>query len=505
MGFRVLELEMPPDFSRGQLEKGVASRLKGMACPFIIEKQSLDARKKSSIHWKIRVIARSPALSGPEPEQEPEPEIPRSGSGIRAVVAGSGPAGIFAALALAESGARVTLIERGEPVEKRTLSIDRFEGGGAFPETGNYPFGEGGAGTFSDGKLTSRTKSIGTEKLWFFSRMIAAGAPPEIGWLTHPHVGSDNLVRITRSLRDRLLSLGGEILFNTRLTDLDVTEGRVTAAVTADGKIDGTHFFVASGHSATDTLKMLMSKGVPYRVKSTAIGFRAEHRQEIINKAQWGVPAIPGIKGAEYRLTAAGDVYTFCMCPGGRVVPSSAFPGLNIVNGMSLYARGGPFANAAVVAAVNPSELFGQALSPEQALDWLESLERGFYEYAGGYGAPSCSIASLLGRKGSLPAETSYPFPLVPADFAEIFPRPLLARITTGLAEFDRRLSGYAGGTLMGLESKTSSPVQVERDDKGASGYPNLYVIGEGSGRSGGIVSSAADGIKTVLRVLQDR
>lgn len=503
MGFRQLELELPTGYTPRDLEERAMQRLKGLVCPLVIERQSLDARKKGNIHWKIRLLAISPELPGPDPVFPPVPEIPRTGKKVRAVIAGTGPAGMAAALVLAESGAHVTLLERGDPVEDRAAGIARFEQGGAFSETGNYAFGEGGAGTFSDGKLTSRTKSIGPERLWFLDRLVQAGAPEEIRWLTHPHVGSDNLIRITRSFRERFLSLGGTILFRNRLEDLVIAEGRVTGAVTSSGVLEGTHFLAATGHSATDTVRMLLERGVPFRVKSTAIGFRAEHLQQTINRAQWGVSSLPGLKAAEYRLSAPGDVFTFCMCPGGRVVPAAPFSGRNCVNGMSLYARSGPFANAAVVAAVHPGEILGDGASPLAALEWIESLERNFFAYAGGYNAPAMPISRLIGGKSDLPKTSSFPFPLVPADFADLFPRVLLERISAALGDFDRKIRGYREGTLIGLESKTSSPVQVDREDDGTSGYPNLYVIGEGSGRSGGIVSSAADGIRMALGILE--
>jgi uncharacterized FAD-dependent dehydrogenase len=261
-------------------------------------------------------------------------------------------------------------------------------------------------------------------------------------------------------------------------------------------------FILAPGHSAYDTYRMLISCGVPFRTKNFALGFRTEHPQEVINMAQWGRSGLPGVKAAEYRLTSNREgrlpVFTFCMCPGGIVVPATATITGNIVNGMSNYRRNGRFANAACVAALHPDLLCGHPASPPEVLDQLEELEQSFYETGRGYKAPFCTIREF--HKQSLTSgtpETSYPLGLVHAPLWKMLPAQVISAIGEGLTDFNRKLKGFDTGILLGLESKTSSPIQVIRDYQGrCEGFENLYMAGEGSGYAGGIISSGADGIR---------
>ncbi len=371
----------------------------------------------------------------------------------------------------------------------------------------NYAFGEGGAGTFSDGKLTSRSKHISLEKKFILESYVKAGAPEEILYLTHPHVGSDNLKVIVRNLRESFRNQGGTILFETMLKDLVMEGGRVKEAVTDKGNLEADLFILAPGHSSYETYRMLIQRGVPFRTKNFALGFRAEHRQETINQAQWGVPELPGVKAAEYRLTSNMEgrlpVFTFCMCPGGMVVPATAYETTNIVNGMSLYRRDGKFANAACVAAIHPDLLAGGEVTASGALDLLQRLEERFFEFSGSYKAPFCTIADFLKQKNSSAEPgTSYPLGLLPAPLWNMVPAPVVNAITDGLRDFSQKLKGYDTGILLGLESKTSSPVQAVRDETGkCEGFSNLWIAGEGSGYAGGIISSAADGIRIAMAI----
>jgi hypothetical protein len=409
---------------------------------------------------------------------------------------------------LQKAGSSVTLIERGKEVDQRAASIQSFEHGGAFDPSANYAFGEGGAGTFSDGKLTSRSKHISQEKQFILSQYILAGAPPEIEYLAHPHLGSDNLRGIVKKLREMFQSLGGIILFETMLDDLVVKDGQVTSAVTSAGTLDADVFILAPGHSAYETYRMLIRHGVQFRNKNFAIGSRVEHPQVLINRAQWGKEILSGVKAAEYRLTANIDgalpVYTFCMCPGGTVVPSTAYSQMSNVNGMSAYARNGAFANAGCVAAVNLNELLDEEVAPLKALAWVENLEQRFYQYKNGYQIPACTIMDFIRQTetSDLPA-TSYPLGLIRAPLWELLPAPVSESLRAGLIEFRRKVQGFETGVIMGLESKTSSPIQAVRDDHlRCAGFSNLYLAGEGSGHSGGIISSAADGVKIAMGVL---
>jgi len=292
------------------------------------------------------------------------------------------------------------------------------------------------------------------------------------------------------------------------MTGLQVKNGLVSAIETDKGTMEADFFVIAQGHSAFETYRMLMKRGVGFHTKNFALGSRMEHPQELINRAQWGIKRLKGVKAAEYRLTSPGDgshpVYSFCMCPGGVVVPATAYESTNIVNGMSRYLRDGRFANAACVAGVNLSKLLHREISAEEALDWLEELEQSFYQYTSGYRAPICSIKDFIRQKStSSNKETSYPMGVVQAPLWELLPPEISLAMRKGLKDFSRKMYGFEEGNLLGLESKTSAPVQVDRDKSGlCSGFQNLYVAGEGSGYSGGIISSAADGIKAALDIV---
>ncbi len=508
MGYKQLSLKLPPDYTPKQLRHRVAKilRIHDFTCQ--IAHKSLDARKKSFIHWEINLLVQSPELKGGEPEKPRVLQIPYKKTKQTALVAGSGPAGFFAAYVLQKSGMNVTLVERGTDVTKRSREIELFEKTAVFYPKSNYAFGEGGAGTFSDGKLTSRSKRISLERQFILRSYVEAGAPEEIEYLAHPHLGTDKLKIIVKNLRENFLQLGGKILFETQMTDLVVNKGQVTAIETDKETLAADFFILATGHSAFETYRMLINKGVGFHTKNFALGSRMEHPQEIINTAQWGVSQLAGIKAAEYRLTSPGDgkhpVYSFCMCPGGVVVPATAYENTNIVNGMSHYLRDGKFANAACVAGLNLNKFLHREVSASEALDWLEKLEYYFHEITIGYQAPFCSIQSFLNQK-TVPAstETSYPMGITETPLWELLPKEISYAMRKGLKDFSRKMKGFEEGNLLGLESKTSAPVQVNREKNGlCTGFQNLYIVGEGSGYSGGIISSAADGIKAAMDIL---
>ncbi|MBI9082111.1 MAG: FAD-dependent monooxygenase [Desulfobacterales bacterium] len=503
-------MKLPSDYTEGELRRAIEKALGIGSFTYRIETKSLDARKKSDIHWLVRVAVVSGELGGsPPPAAEPLCIPFRKGRG-RVLVVGSGPAGFFSALILQRAGYETTLIERGAAVAKRADGIRVFEKTGRFNPVGNYAFGEGGAGTFSDGKLTSRTKKISREKDFVLSSYIDAGAPQEIAYMAHPHLGSDNLRKIVHRLRKIYEDAGGTLLFETMLQDLTVREGRVIEAVTTAGSLAAAHFIIAPGHSAHETYRMLIRRGVAFRAKPFAVGCRVEHPQEIINRALWGKERLPGVKAAEYRLTSRAPgrlpVYTFCMCPGGVVVPATAYADTNIVNGMSLYGRSGKFANAACVAAVDLQDLLGRSVCASEALDWLGELEARFFSHTGGFQAPCCRIGDFITQRpptAGLP-ESSYPLGLAPAPLWELLPGAISRSLQDGLGHFGQKLKGFDTGIIMGLESKTSSPVQVVREKNGpCAGVANLYVVGEGSGFAGGIISSAADGIRTAMGIIE--
>jgi len=468
MGYKELVLKLPTDYREAELRDGIQKKLRVPAFTYQIAKKSLDARKKNNIHWQIRVGVLSAALKGPSPEPVPALSIPYKKGRGKVVVVGSGPAGFFSAFVLQKAGFDVSLVERGADVDKRSAGIRQFEKNGVFNPLGNYAFGEGGAGTFSDGKLTSRTKKISQEKSFVISCYIHAGAPAEIAYLAHPHLGSDNLKSIIRKLTQQFCDAGGRILFETQLDDLKICNGRVLAASTSRGELEADHFILAPGHSAYDTYRMLIHRGVKFQPKNFAIGSRMEHPQELINRAQWGKNRLPGVKAAEYRLVSKGDgilpVYSFCMCPGGVVVPAAATSHTNIVNGMSLYARDGEYANAGCVAGINVEKILGRRISPLEALDWLESLERSFFDFANGFQAPACGIQEFIDQKQrGQTFPSSYALGLKPAALWELLPSQVSQSLREGLKDFSRKIKGFETGILMGFESKTSSPIQARK------------------------------------------
>lgn len=509
MGFREVTFKLPTDYTDDALKAVIGKQLGITEFSWQIEGKSLDARKKSNIHWLIRAGVLSDELQGGEPFIYPSLEIALKPRTKKVLVVGSGPAGFFTALVLQKAGFNTVLIERGSRVAERSAGIKEFESSGTFDPINNYAFGEGGAGTFSDGKLTSRTKNVASEKQFILSSYIRAGAPREIEYLAHPHLGTDYLRHIVANLRKEFEDLGGEMRFETLLTDLTVTHGRVVSVTTSAGEMPVDIVVIAPGHSAHETYRMLIRNKIRFRTKNFAIGCRVEHPQELINTAQWGKGSLPGVKAAEYRLTAKGDeglpVYTFCMCPGGTVVPATAYATANIVNGMSRYRRSGQFANAACVAGVNLDSLLGKTVEPLAALDWLSELENRFYRFAGGYQAPFATIGGFIEHKtppGTV--DSSYPLGLTPAPLWDLLPEAISRSLAQGLTVFSKKLKGFETGIILGLESKTSSPIQALREsDRCCQGFSNLYLAGEGSGWSGGIISSGVDGIRTALAIIE--
>lgn len=508
MGYKEIHVKIPLQANDEDIRKIIKRYLHLKDFTFRILQKSLDARNKRRIHWSARLGITSSALKEEEGRVQQELNIPFIRDKIDVGVVGNGPAGFFAAYVLQKAGFRVKIFERGAKVEERATKIENFERAGNFYPEANYAFGEGGAGTFSDGKLTSRSKHISKERSFILNEYVKAGAPYEILYMTHPHLGTDNLKKIVKNLRVKFMELGGEIFFNTRVDEMQVKQNTVTSLYADKGVFEMDYVLFAVGHSAYDTYRMLNSRGVGFRVKNFAIGCRVEHPQELINLAQWGRTALPGVKAAEYRLTSNADgkhpVYTFCMCPGGMIVPATATASGNIVNGMSYYQRDGYFANAACVAGVHPDVFTKKENSPMEALDFVELLENSFKQKSGGFEAPMCSILQFINKKNPDSAQTSYPLGVYPFPLWNMLPDSVSDSLVAGLKDFIKKMKGFEKGYIIGLESKTSSPVQVIREKTGlCTGFSNLFMIGEGSGYAGGIISSGADGVKTAMHLIQ--
>lgn len=509
-------------------------------------KRSVDARKKSNVHFTAtyrlvlsdeqeralidRALQHDPKLKGLQIKSA-QPFVPLelpqfSAPACSPVVVGAGPAGLFSAWYLAKCGLCPLVIEQGAPVEERTRDVQHFFQTGTLDPWSNIQFGEGGAGTFSDGKLTTNLKNRYTAHVlhWF----VDAGAPESILWQAHPHMGSDNLSRIVKEIREDIIRRGGEVRFHTRLVDTVFEEGALQAVVLEDTQtgvsttVACQKLILACGHSARQTFELARDKGLAMEQKPFSMGVRIEHPQALIDEAQWGSAAHhPALEAAEYKLAihlpSGRSVYSFCMCPGGEVVAAASEMGGIVTNGMSNYARDGKNANAALLVNVDPEDLAGDDVLAGVKLQ--QKTEQKAYEVAlreGGkpYQAPAQTVGSFLGKSdarkplGSLCAPT-YERGVVPASLDEVLPQFITDSLREALPLMGKKIKGFddPGAVLTAPETRSSSPVRICRDDSlqayfssGRTSIPlvptGLYPCGEGPGFAGGIMSAAIDGLK---------
>ena len=472
---------------------------------FAIRKKSLDARDKGNLHYlytiefaKENALPEKQAVERLEKHKLPEKPV---------LIVGSGPAGLFCALRLLERGIPSILVERGPCVEERAKKIERFCIERILDANGNVQFGEGGAGTFSDGKLNTQTHSPYNRDV--LETFVKFGAPREILWLQKPHVGSDNLKNVVRNMRRFLMENGCQVRFNTLLADVKTQNGEIISVLlknlttNADEWLQPAAVALAVGHSARDTFELLLASGVKMSQKEFAVGVRIEHLQSAIGLAQYG-KAYTRLPAADYKLVSHAHeraAFTFCMCPGGVVMPAASEDGGVVTNGMSNYARDERNANSALIAQVRQSDFGGgHALA---GVEFQRALERTAYAAGGGdYRAPAQRLGDFLQGKVSakwgevLPsyaAGTSF------ADLNSILPLGVCESLKTAILDMDRRLKGFANpdAILTGVESRTSSPVRIERgDDLQSISVKRLFPCGEGAGYAGGITSAAADGIR---------
>lgn len=487
-----------------------------------IHKTSIDARDRNNIKFVHSVFLE---LFNTRSEKELckrlrsasycenfefSPVLKRGNENKRTAVIGFGPAGMFSALVLAENGIKPIVIERGEPIEKRVATVNTFMSGGAFSEDSNIQFGEGGAGTFSDGKLTSRIK----DRLcrYVIKRFVEFGAPEEILTKAKAHIGTDNLRRIVKAIRERILSLGGEIYFETKLEDFTMKDRRITEIKTNRFTMNVDDVILAVGHSARDTFELLARKNIVLEPKPFSVGVRIEHRQIDVDYSLYGNHAgNPLLPKGEYQLSKRNKdgrgVYTFCMCPGGYVVPAASEVKTVVTNGMSEFSRNGENANSAVVVSVLPKD-FGD--KPLDGMYFQREIEARAYKLAGeDYSAPATTVRGFINRVPSLKSDLhgTYSRGLRAVEFRSLFPSFVTDMFEVGLEDFSKKMKCFGDGDalLTAPETRTSSPVRITRTDGFNSlSCENLFSCGEGAGYAGGIISAAVDGIKAAVQVIEN-
>lgn len=506
-----------------------------------LHRKSVDARKKSNVHFTLsahievcegideldlldglsaRDARRIRAVDATEPSF-PAPVAVSHRPATRPVVVGAGCAGLFAALTLAEAGLEPLLIERGRDAARRTRDTELFAATGKLDPESNIQFGLGGAGTFSDGKLTTGTKNPAHRLI--LKTLVDAGAPREILWDAKPHVGSDILPGVVERIAARIVALGGEVRYGCRLTDIerDATGGLHSIEVerqledgsTKSERIGVQHLVLACGHSARDVFELLQKRGFALARKTFAMGVRIEHLQADIDRAQYGTAAgHPALGAAPYKLVAhlpsGRSVYSFCMCPGGEVVAAASEEGGVVTNGASLHARAGRNANAALLVNINPDDLPGE--DPLEGIRLQRACEQAAFKAGGGtYRAPAQLVGDFLAKRPSAGPgriEPTYPLGVTWGDIAPILPGHVAETLRAGLPVLGRKLRGYddPDAVLTAIESRSSSPVTVVRSrDCEAEGAVGLYPCGEGAGYAGGIMSAATDGIRCATALIE--
>lgn len=486
-------------------------------------KRSLDARHTDNIHYvctfaiEAKNEQRLMRLKGISIEKylERKYSFPYADikSDERIVIIGSGPSGLFCALCLARAGLRPIIIERGEMADERKETIRHFQKTGALNINSNIQFGEGGAGTFSDGKLTCR---VNDERMGFvLEEFFVHGAPDDIITNSKPHIGTDYLLPTVKNIRAEICSLGGEFMFNTMMQSIDISKGRargidiINVKTKERGHIDCDRLILALGHSSRESYEMLLSKGFKMERKPFSMGLRIEHRREYINRLQYKDAFLDiALPTADYRLschTDTGSAYSFCMCPGGEVVCGSSEEDAIVTNGMSRYDRMAQNSNSALLVGISPDDIEGDDVLGGMELQ--RELEKKAYELGGGgYIAPCQRVSDFL---ADIPSEThgevipSYKPGVRFCNLNDILPDFIKETLKKALIEFDRKMPGFLtdDALLTGVETRSSAPVRILRDDTGEANVKAVYPIGEGAGYAGGIMSSAVDGIKCAERI----
>ena len=477
---------------------------------YTINRRSLDARFKP--HVKIVYQATVELQDSARPrkclppfEETPRPEFHNHSGVTNPVIVGAGPAGLFAALVLSEAGAAPIVIERGKDVERRKQDIDQFFSTRQLNTESNLLFGEGGAGTWSDGKLFTRVHD--PRSAFVLQEFVNAGAQPEILYYAHPHIGSDRLPSVIANLRRKICSLGGKFIWETTVADIEGMEKFKALRLSNGERIEAPAAIIACGHSARRLISTL-SQRLETQMKGFQIGCRIEHPQAFINYIQFGMERpSPALGAAEYLFSTHGNertpgATTFCMCPGGEIIPVTCKEETLATNGMSNSARNGLFANAAIISTIPPDAFE----SPNEAFTFLDRLERALFQEGGAdYSCPAQMAGDFIRQtSGRVPSRCSYRLGIRPARLDDMLPEQIAQSIYSALLRFDKIAPGYIKyGLMVGMETRVSSPVRFVRDEQTlSSSMKNLYIAGEGGGMAGGIMSAAIDGIRLAERML---
>ncbi len=525
---KITNMKLGIDYKEGEIATKISKMLR---CDvkdierINIIKKSKDARNRSNIKWvitlSIEIKNENKYLNIKNVSKlvVKEYEVEKAKSDKRPVIIGSGPAGLFCALVLARSGLKPIVIERGSDVDTRVKVLEEFLNNKKLDENCNVQFGEGGAGTFSDGKLTTGKKDKRIN--YVLQEFVLAGAPKEILYDSKPHIGTDMLIKVVKNIRNKIIELGGEVRFNNIYVDFNEKNCNIVSVEVVENNrryiIESDVVILATGHSARDIFEQLNKKGVKMLSKKFSVGVRIEHKQKYIDNVQYGDYKLAKKLGsAEYKMNKhlknGKGVYTFCMCPGGKVIASQSEKNTVVVNGMSNYLRDSENANSAILVSVDEND-FKEELgttedNPLNGIYFQRKLEeKAFIAGGSNYNAPYQLVEDLLAGKKSTcykDVKPSYDLGITPSDINEFLPKVIVESIKEGLISMDRQVKGFAsnGGVMTGVETRSSSPVKILRDENYDSSVKGLKVCGEGPGYAGGIMSASIDGIKCAEQVV---